>query len=90
MFPGTLISRLEDIIWPSRSTDLAAPDKCLRGYVKSKVYKIRPAITDDIQTANLFKEPLKEMLCVMTTFPSQMQDCAARRDGRLQSVILKQ
>jgi len=41
LFPQRLISRFGDVPWPPRSPDLSAPDFCMWGYLKSKVYRNR-------------------------------------------------
>jgi hypothetical protein len=93
VFPGILISRFGDITWPARSPDHAEPDYFLWGSVKSKVYKTLPANIADLKQRilefiqGISNETLK---CVMTAFPSRLQERIKLRGGHLHSVIFKQ
>jgi hypothetical protein len=78
IFPARLISRFADITCPARLPDHAIPDCFLWGYVKSKVYETHPANIADLkqQILKCIQGNRKEMLqCVMTAFPSRLQDC---------------
>jgi len=73
LFPGRLISHSGDITWPTHSPDHAVVDYFLWGYVKSKVYKTRPANIADLKQRILefIQGNPKEMLQrVMIAFPS--------------------
>ena len=46
-FGEHLISRFATVNWPSRSCDITALDYFLWGYVKSEVFRNKPATIDD-------------------------------------------
>jgi len=49
MFPRHLISLRVDVGWPARSPDLSPCDFFLWGYLKEKVFKIRPRSLEDLK-----------------------------------------
>lgn len=55
------------------------------GYMKNQVYKTHPANTDDLKQwiQECIQGTHKEMLCVMTSFPLQMQKCVERQGGHI-------
>jgi hypothetical protein len=75
----------------ARSPDHAVPDYFLWGYVTNKVYETRPANTAYLKQRILecIQEIPKEMLRVMTAFPSWLQECIERHAGH-HSIIFKQ
>jgi hypothetical protein len=77
LFPGRLISHSGDTIWPACLPDLAVSDYFLWGYVKSKVHETGPANIDDLkqQIWECIQGIPKELQCVMTAFPSPLQEC---------------
>jgi hypothetical protein len=61
------------------------------GYVQSKAYKTHPGNINNLKwwIQERIQGNPKEMLCVMTVFPSWPQECTEQHGGHLQSVILK-
>jgi len=49
MFPGHLVSRFGDVPWPPRSPDLSTCDFFLWGYLKSRVYRHKPRMLNDLK-----------------------------------------
>jgi hypothetical protein len=49
LFPNRPVSRNGDVQWPPRSPDLSSCDYFLWGYLKSKVFEIRPATIQDLK-----------------------------------------
>ena len=49
MFQDQKISQNSDFEWPPRSPDLTAPDLCLWGYLKDKVYVNQPRIIQELK-----------------------------------------
>jgi hypothetical protein len=92
VFLGRHISRYEEIIWPACLPDHVVSHCFLWDYIKSKVYETHPAIIADLKQRILecIQGIPKEMLCVMSAFPSRLQECTEQHGGHLQSVIFKQ
>jgi hypothetical protein len=76
LFPGRFIFHFGQIIWPTHSLDHAVGDYFLWGYVKSKVYETYPANIADLKQRILkcIQGIPKEMLRIMTAFPSRLQE----------------
>ena len=62
-FPGCVLSRFDDQIWPPRSCALKPLDFFLWGlYLKSKVYVHNPTITHLLEEIKRFNE-IQPQLC---------------------------
>ena len=90
MFPGRLISRFGDIIWPPRSPDLTAPDFFLWGFLKNKVYANKPNTVEQLK--NNIREAMQNIppetyQKVMENVIKRAQVCAASRGGHLSDII---
>lgn len=92
MFPGRLISRRGDILWPPRSPDLTPLDFFLWGYLKYKVYNDNPRNIDQL------KENIRSEMAlitpslltkVFTNLRSRLEECRHRQGHHLDDVIFK-
>lgn len=90
MFPGRLISRSGDVLWPARSPDLTAPDFFLWGFLKSKVYVNSPQTLEQLkenirqEIANITPEILKN---VMQNAIKRAQMCINENGRHLLDII---
>jgi hypothetical protein len=92
LFPTCLISHFGDLTWPSRSTDLTAPDYFLWGYLKEKVFANRLHTIEELKTAircEICAIPRDMLRCVMDAFPRCLQQCIHVGKGHLTDVIFK-
>jgi len=84
MFPGHLISRFGDVLWPHRSPDLSKCDFFLWGYLKSRAYTHKPRTLSDLKEA-IRQEilPLYRQLLarVMDDFKKRLENYI-KEDGR--------
>ncbi len=91
-FPGRLISRNCDFVWPPRSPDLTPPDFFLWGHLKSKVYQGKPRDLEALKTAitkhigAISRETLEK---VMENFCKRLKECKRRRGKHLNGVSFK-
>ena len=91
-FPGRLISRFGDVVWPARSLDLSPFDYFLWGYLKGKVYRNKPtnitqlkaAIEEEIQPIG------QEMLNrAMNNLRHRAEICVRSGGQHLKDIIFK-
>ena len=91
MFPGHLISRLGDMLWPP-SSDLSTCDFFLWGYLKSHVYTHKPRTLNDLKEAICHEiRPIDRQLLarVMDDLKKRLENCI-QEDGRhLTDIIFK-
>lgn len=77
-FNGRWIGRAGPINWPARSPDLTAPDFCLWGYLKEKVYKQEPTTRENmierIRNACAEIQPNTLLSCVQS-FEMRINKC---------------
>ena len=89
-FPGRVISRFGDVNWPSRSSDLTAPDFFLWGFLKSRVYQNKPATLQELKAnieeeiANLEPDVLR---ATMQNAVKSAQLCITSRGGHLSDIV---
>uniref|UniRef100_A0A0A9YLJ5 Transposable element Tc3 transposase n=1 Tax=Lygus hesperus TaxID=30085 RepID=A0A0A9YLJ5_LYGHE len=92
MFPGHLVSRFGDVLWPPRSPDLTTCDFFLWGYLKSRVYASKPrtldALKDSIrrEVASI-EEALLER--VHQNFLNRLASCYEQDGQHMTDVIFK-
>lgn len=92
LFGNRVISRNGDISWPPRSPDLTVCDFFLWGHLKSKVYRSRPATTEELKTKireEIANIPVEMFRRVMQNVPKRLQECLRRDGGHLLDVIFK-
>ena len=78
VFPGGIFSRFADITWSARSPGLAVPEYFLLGYVESKTSESRPTNIYYLKNSkfwSVFNVPKEMLQCIMTSRPSQLQEC---------------
>lgn len=92
IFPGKLISRFGDILWPSRSPDLTAPDYFLWGYLKERVYSTNPRTLNDLKQ-NIADEiahiPEDMTKSVMLNLIHRLAECIRQDGGHLVDVVFR-
>lgn len=89
-FPGRVISRFGDQNWPPRSCDLTPLDFFLWGFLKSKVYAIKPtttlALKEEIERCI---NEIQPHLCkkVIENFDDRMRMCKQSHGGHLPDML---
>ena len=92
MFPSRLVSLRGDIGWPARSPDLAPCDFFLWGYLKDRVFRIRPKTIEDLKAAiceEISNIPKEMTAKVMSAFWDRLRQCVASGGRHLDCVIFK-
>lgn len=92
LFPGKVISRNGDVTWPSRSPDLSACDYFLWGYLKHKVYEIRPHSIEDLKesiTTAIRQIPLEMLRKTLDSLKRRAETCVQINGAHLSDVIFK-
>lgn len=92
MFPGRLISRGGDIVWPARSPDLTPCDFFLWGYIKAEVFKHRPRNLQDLKRAiceEVQRIPQAMLERVHASFRIRLQNCIDNHGHHLPDILFK-
>lgn len=92
MFPGQLISRGGDIVWPARSPDLTPCDFFLWGYLKAEVFKHRPRNLQDLKQAirdEVQRIPQAMLERVHDSFRIRLQQCIDNHGHHLSDILFK-
>jgi hypothetical protein len=79
MFPGRVIPRRGNIEWPARSPDLIACDFFFWGYLKSKVYEMKPRTTVNL------KQNIRDEVAAIS--PTMLQRVTQNLQKRLQECV---
>lgn len=90
VFPNRWIGRGGTIAWPARSPDLTPIDFFLWGYVKEKVYKVKPTTVVDMQMRirQAFRDITPEILTrVKLSFIKRLQVCSERNGDLFEHLL---
>jgi hypothetical protein len=90
LFPYRLISRFGDVPWPPRSPDLSICDFFLWGYLKSRVYEVKPRTIEELKEAirheiTVINRDLLER--VFVNFRTRLQQCIDENGHHMPDVI---
>lgn len=90
MFPGRIISKNGDVVYPPRSPDLTVPDFFLWGYLKDRVFVNNPENLEELK-ANIREEitniPPETLENVMKHALKRAHSCIAARGSHLVDTI---
>ena len=90
IFGERIISRNSEIVWPSRSPDLTAPDYFLWGYLKERVYVNKPQtiqqLKDNIRAEIRALQP-ETLTAVMENSVEKAHLCEAENGGHLHDIV---
>ncbi|GBM82618.1 hypothetical protein AVEN_26801-1 [Araneus ventricosus] len=92
MFPSRLICIRGDIPWPSHSSDLAACDFFLWGYLKAKVYTHKLKTLDELKDAirlEIAAIPPAMVEKVMLNFRERLHKCIENEGKHLDNIIFR-
>jgi hypothetical protein len=92
LFLNRLIIRNGDVQWPPQSPDLSSCDYFLWGYLKSKVFEIRPATVQDLNVRiqeEVHATTPAVLRRVSENFHMRLRQCIQNDGCHLPGVILK-
>ena len=90
MFPGKVVSKGGDVLWPPRSPDLSPLDFFLWGHLKAQVYATPLTSLRQLQRrlqAAIRSTPLSAVRAALAQVPLRARLCLRRRGADLEGVL---